>query len=193
MNVERVHAISLAIKDEIENLKVTQLLAELTSALQNQINQPQQALYQEQVSNSKAQLSEKLSKAPSNDFSPAWNQAITELGINDKVGSTLLKRINTIFYDNQITPHVALKEIQELSTDVTAMHTNINDLIHGFEYLRIGHEELNQGEAELGILIPRTHFDNQFDKLAKELKEFNGILNTLSEVSTGNIEHFEMK
>ena len=50
MNVERLHAIALALKDDLARSNVLSHLQQLVSALQNQINQPGQPTYQQQVS-----------------------------------------------------------------------------------------------------------------------------------------------
>ena len=192
MNIERVHAIALEVKKEVQSLRIIKILNQLASELQNQINQPQQPSHQEQVANARKTLNESLITAPSNDFSPAWNQALDELNIRPFVGRHLSASIDAIFLNNTITPQVALKEIQELTKSVQDMFTSLEQLINGFNYFSIGHEVLDPGDAELGILVPRTYLDNRFDKFSKELKELNSILSVLSEVATGSSEHFEI-
>jgi hypothetical protein len=193
MNTEKLHAIAFEIKTDIEQLQIVKLLQQLTTHLQNVVNQPQQAQHQENLSKVRNSLLEKLSVSRVNEFSPAWYQALEEIGICDYLGANLANKVSAIFAENQITPQVALQEIQKLHTKVTEIHTNLTNLINSFTYLEIGRELLSSGEGEVGILLPREYIDNRFDKLAKEFKELNGILVVLSEVGTGSAEHFELK
>lgn len=193
MNVERLHAITIAVKAEITALDVIGLLDQLSTALQNMVSQPQQPTYQEQVSSFKKALQKKLTTANSNDFSPAWKQSIDELGIQKYLGSQLADKIEAIFQENQITPSVALSEIQQLLQKVSALSITLDQLVLGFGNFNLGHEVLNPGEGEVGIMLPRAYLDNRFDKLAKEFKEINSILSTISEVATGKTEHFEIR
>lgn len=193
MNTERLHAIAFEVKADIEQAQIVQLLQQLVTHLQNIVNQPQQPSHQQSLSNTKKSLLEKLSKSKVNEFSPAWTQALEEIGLNEYIGNNLAERINSIFAENQITPQVALEEIQRLHTKESEILTNLTNLINSFSYLKIGREVLSPGEGEVGILLPRDYIDNRFDKLAKEFKELNGILMVLSEVGTGSTEHFELR
>ncbi len=193
MNIERVHAIALSVKKELDSLQVVQLLSQLSSHLQNVVNQPQQPQHQEQVASTKKTILEKLLSAESNEFSPAWIQSIKELGVYPLIGQQLATRIENIFLENQVTPQVALKEIQAITTEVQSMHTSLEHLINGFIFFQIGHEILEPGEGELGILLPRAYIENKFENLAKEFNELNSVFRVLSEVATGSVEDFEIR
>lgn len=193
MNAERIHAIALAVKKDIERQGIVKLLTQLASHLQNVVSQPQQPNHQELVAKFRKDIEKQLRSASSNEFSPAWNQALQELNIDQLLGNNLADRIDSAFISNQVTPQVALQEIQELSTQMKELQTNLTQLIASFNHFQIGYEVLEEGESELGILIPREFLDNRFDKLTDEFKEINGILRTFSEISTGSIENFQIK
>lgn len=193
MNTERLHAIAFEVKMDIEQAQIVKLLQQLVSHLQNIVNQPQQPSHQQNLSNVRKSLLKKLSQSKINELSPAWTQALEEIGLSEYMGNNLAERINFIFAENQITPQVALQEIQQLHTKENEILTNLTNLINSFSYLKIGREVLSPGEGEVGILLPRKYIDNRFDRLAKEFKELNGILMVLSEVGTGSAEYFELR
>lgn len=193
MNVERLHAIVIEIKTDLATTQVVTLLEQLTTNLQNLINQPQTPTHQEQVSTLRKTLKKNLISSKANAFSPAWNQSISELGIDQLLGENLSHQIDSIFAENQITPQVAHKELQQLHASVNQLQTSIQQMIAGFSHFNLGKEVLEPGEGEVGILLPRKYIDNRFDKLAKELKELNSIISVLSEVGTGTVEHFELR
>ncbi len=193
MNVEKLHAIALEIKADIEQAQIVQLLQQMTTHLQNVVNQPQQPQHQEQLSKTRKSLNNKLDNSVVNNFSPAWSQSVEELGMNEIIGATLSKKINLIFSENKITPQVALKEIQQLHGSVNTLQSSLTQMIAGFTHFKIGHDVLEPGEGELGILLPRAYLDNRFDKLGKEIKELNSIFSVLSEVGTGTVETFKLR
>lgn len=82
MNVERLHAIALTILNDPQNADTENTLQKLVDSLQNQINSPQDPTFQQEVSQHSKTLYALLSAAPNNDFSPAWKQALQELGIH---------------------------------------------------------------------------------------------------------------
>ena len=50
MNAERLHVIALAIRGDLQETKADKTLEQLVAALQNQVNQPADPRYQQQVS-----------------------------------------------------------------------------------------------------------------------------------------------
>ena len=133
MNTERLHAIAFEVKTDIEQAQIVQLLQQLVSHLQNIVNQPQQPSHQQNLSKVRKSLIEKLSQSRVNEFSPAWTQALEEIDLSEYVGNNLAERINSIFAENQITPQVALEELQQLHTKVSEISTNLSNLINSLD------------------------------------------------------------
>lgn len=193
MNAERLHAIAAALRADLTNSNVPSHLQELVSALQNQVSQPGQPTYQQQVSQFYETLRTALANAESNAFSPTWLQVLDELGAGDLLGDTLDERIGEIFSRNQITPSVALQELQAISNELQTLATALDQLLASFKQLGIGAEELPSGDCEVGILVPRTFVDNRLDKFSEELAELNQIFGVFSEVATGGRPGFEIR
>lgn len=168
-------------------------LQQLVSALQNQVSQPAQPTYQQQVSQFYEALKTALSSAEANAFSPTWQQVLEELGAADLLGSRLENRIVDVFSKNQITPSVAQQELQQILTDLQTLSTSLDQLLAAFRQLKIGTEELEQGDCEVGILVPRTFVDNRLDKFSEELAELNQIFGVFAELATGSRPGFEIR
>jgi len=118
MNTERLHAIARAVIDDINTTNSEATLQQIVESLQNQVNQPQAPEFQNQVSQSLTTIYEALEKSLSNSFSPAWKQALGELGLEGYLGTKLKIRIKEIFERNQITQAVALQELNEINTQL---------------------------------------------------------------------------
>jgi hypothetical protein len=127
-----------------------------------------------------------VADVPSDAYSPAWRQILAEIGGDELVGGSLKSSIESTFAQNQITPAVALEELQALHKRLQAFKNAVDQLLAGFKHLKIGDERLAPGDCEVGILVPRDAVDNKLLDFADELREIGFILNTLAEVATGH-------
>jgi hypothetical protein len=193
MNIERLHAIAIAVIDDINKTKTDSTLQTLVNALQKQVNQPQSPEFQQQVSQHFTTLNNTLKDAPSNSFSPAWREALKELGLHDLLGNNLLIHIQDIFQRNQITPSVALGELQALHKQLATRKTSLEQIIASLKQLEIGAEQLEPGKCEVGILVPRLAVNNKLDEFANDLNELSKIFGAFSELTTRTRPGFEIR
>lgn len=193
MNAERLHVIARAVIEDLQTTTLEDTLKQLVTHLQNQINQPNQPQHQQKVSETLTGLYQTSESAPSNDFPPTWRQALTELGGEGLLGQELRTTVEEIFSRNQITPSVALDEINQLHTKVQNLRQAFDHVITAFEQLGIGADELDPGECELGVLVPRSFVKNTLENFGEELTELNKIFNVFAEVATGSRPGFEIR
>jgi len=192
MNAERLHAIIIALSQEMANTQSTENLERLINALQNVVNQPN-APNQQNLSESLKAMYSALTDTPSDKFSPAWRQVLSEIGGESLVGTLLKSNIEGIFARNQITPAVALDELRQVFDKLRSFKNALNQCISSLGHFHIGNEKLSPGECEIGVLVPRKIVKNQLPDLVKELKEIEFILNTFSEVATGRKDELQIR
>lgn len=185
MNAERLHAIALALRDELSSGEIPEQLERLAQGLKQAVAAPSQPSHQQEVSDSRSHLNEALRSAPSNTFSPAWKSAIEDLELDGLLGQALRERIEEIFLRNEITPSAAANEIAPLSAEVGRLSEALQRLLHGFEYLEIGFEELPPGEFEIGFLIPRDAVGEDLERLGLEFRKLDRVLAPFLELGTG--------
>jgi hypothetical protein len=138
--------------------RIVDHLQELIGGLQNAVNQPAQAQFQNLVANKRMELARLLPSTGSNKFSPAWRQIVTEIGGAGLLGSELLNRIEDVFQRNKITPAAALQELQPILQALTTFKNGLTEVTNGFAHLKIGADELAPGACEVGVAIPlRSH------------------------------------
>lgn len=193
MNAERLHIIAKSIRQDLTKTNQHQVLQNIITSLQNRINQPQQPQYDQEVSQHLTTLYQSLDTATSNDFSPTWKQLIDEIEATDILGLRLKERIEGIFSRNQITQAVALQELQEINNKIQNLQTALDQIISSFQLLKIGAEELEPGECEVGVLVPRDFVGNSLDRFADELEEIDRIFETFSELVTGSRSSFQIR
>lgn len=193
MNAERLHAICVEIKHAIGSVGLVKLTNQLVTNLERVVNNPNDPNQQQSLSIQLDKLYNALTDFPTDEFSPAWRQALDELGGTDILGERLKDRVKLILERNQITPATALQEIQQILKELQDFDNAINNVINGFQHLGIGAEELEPGECELGVLVPREAVHNNIKEFSEELKDLNLIFETFSELASGERETFKIK
>ena len=193
MNAEKLHAICRELQQEINESNLVAKLQQVVNSLQNVVNQPQQPGPQTTLTNNMNQLYATLSEASSNNFSPGWRQTLDEIGGFDLLGERLEERIRGVFERNQITPASALNEIAEMFKSLEKFKGAIDKVVSGFNTLNVGAEELEPGECELGVLVPREAVENKLNLFGEELQQLSFIFNTFSELASGKRENYQIK
>jgi hypothetical protein len=188
MNAERLHAIALALKQEMAEADTPNLLNQLVASLRAEVASPSEPGPQQEVSRLRSELNEKLAQAPSNGFSPTWREALEELGITDLVGDRLREQIESIFERNVITPSAAADELAPIAERVQELYSSLDQLHAGFKFLSVGAEELEPGEVEIGFLIPRKAVREDLELLGMEFIKLEQILGPFAELATGTRE-----
>ncbi|MFA5344291.1 MAG: hypothetical protein WC381_10045 [Kiritimatiellia bacterium] len=192
MNAERLHAIAVSLNQEMIKGNTVGRMQELINALQQVVNQPHPQ-HQQTLSQSLKAMYASVTNTHSDGFSPTWREILREIGGEELFGDPLKASIEAVFARNQITPAVALEELQELHKSLQAFKNALDQITSALRHLHIGDEKLSPGECEIGVLIPRDAVKNHLLEFADELKELGFILNTFSEVATGKKDELAIR
>lgn len=193
MNLEKFHAVISDLMNDRGFTNVARQMVNLRESLQNKINQPQQKQHQEGIAQALGNLNELLGAATSNDYPPTWQQIMDDLELSDITGNDLQLDIAEIFERNQITDAIALQEISELTSKVEQSFKNVEKISQGLDWFGVGTEELEAGEAQLALLVPRSEVKNALGQFAKELERINHLLGVYSEIATGKRDKLTIK
>jgi hypothetical protein len=183
MNAERLHAIATALRNEARETAYPEALDNLAAGLQAMAESPGQAGPQEQVSNARESLSVALRDAPSNEFSPGWEESLREMGVYDLRGEPLLEDVEAILGVNQMTPTTAAAEVGKIRQRVAEFIGALEQTLAAFDFLKIGTENLSIGEFEIGFMIPRGQVNDEFEKLGKEFVKLKRLILPFSEIA----------
>ncbi len=194
MNAERLHAIAFELRKDLQTTNAPGLIASLSDGLKNLAQNPSDASYQQQVAERRAELERALQASASNDFSPAWREAVEELGVSDLLGNNLHRAVDEILQRHEaITPSAASEELTSLASRVEELNNNLEALIVALHWFEIGSEELEFGQFEVGVLIPRAEVKNELGPLAEEFVALRKILLPFVELTTGSRPDFEVR
>ena len=62
----------------------------------------------------------------------------------------------------------------------------LDGMLSSFATLELDDEELEPGECEVGVLVPRGFVDNELNKLSKELENLSSVFAVFDEIATGS-------
>jgi len=192
MNADRLHAILISLNNEMEENELTKNMQNLVTSLQAVVN-ASNPTSQQNLSTSLKSIYTAVTDTTSDSFSPTWRQILSEIGGEPLFGRSLKLNIETIFARNQITPAVALQELQQLLKQLKEFEEALQNGMSSLTHFKIGDETLSPGECEIGILIPRVAVSNRLLDFAEELEELGFILNTFAEVATGSKDDLTIK
>lgn len=196
MNTTKLHIIAKALKDEMARTGAVNLLEQVIQALELQLNDQrpqQQQQHQKRISEALTTLYKRLEKSPVDSYSPAWRDALKEIGVLDQFGKKLEKRIKDIFERNNITPQTALEELKKLRAQIHSTNSNLEGLVGSLQYFGVGEDRLGKDECEVGIVIPRRYVKDNLKAFGSELVELEKTLIVFSELATGQREPLEIR
>src|SRR5258708_315287 len=170
MNAERLHAIAVALRQEIHDNGTLQSLQSLVSALQA-VAQQSNATTQQNLASALNAFFNAVTDVSSDTFSPAWRQILIEMSGEGLFGKTLKERAQQIIAKNQMTPIVAHQEMETILEELRKFMKGLDSTISAFSQFSIGTEELRPGEAEITLLVPRRAVEDKLREFADELHE----------------------
>lgn len=191
MNLGKFNGAVWALKEEFKDMEVLQHLKTLKKSLSQSVAQPN-AETAEAFKESLEELKKTLSGCPSNEATPSRRRIFKELKAENKIGLGILFSVQAIIQKNSITPADALAKIAEFIKEVNSFHQTIDSLAVDLDTLEVEYDELEEGEYEIGILIPEDILRKSLSNVQKELKCINELLRVISEVATGKPKEFSL-
>ncbi|WP_288039243.1 hypothetical protein [Acidiphilium sp.] len=192
MNTSRLLEIIEKLLSVEKDNQYQQLLNNINSSLGNMVNQPTQPAHQNsfvQALNQLRNLDEKMSL----EFQPSQYSVLEEIGAKQYFISNISDKISNIVNQNAATLAVAHQKIGSLIGERQSYLNLIQQLQQNLIQIGIKTNGLNPGQAEIGFLLPRNLFQNEFEHLLKELQVVRRVIRAFSEVATGSAEPIEVR
>lgn len=186
MNAERMHAVARKLREDLHETDLAGVLQRLSEAMTNMVNAPQEPSYQQNVSTLRAEIGTALRDSMVNTMSPVELQVLDEWGVSHLLGEALLEQIENAFDANQFTIQTALEQVTSFVQPVQGLQSQLDQLVGALGGLRIGAEELQPGEFEIDVLVPRAAVRDELGELGTELTELEKILLPFLELVTGS-------
>lgn len=191
MNVSKLlELINFLLQKENEH-HIQERLKRIEKLASKMTNQPHNGELKNAILNEGSALQNSYEQLRSS-FDPAKQHAMHEIGadlhfLKDFVTGIVLHIQNSSFVA------LSLKEyVERIQGERDAFLISLVNLKNSLRSLNFEENVLPPGEAEIGFLLPRALFNNNFDNLIDELSELKFIIRAFSEVSTGHVEEVKV-
>lgn len=191
MNTKRLRELVDKLIAIDERLAISATLAQATSAMEAVVSQPGAPEHQTQYASVFQTLREKVAQMLA-FFEPAEFELMDEIKARPLFGSDFTEEIVNEMRNNGVTPAVVRDSLTRTRDSRTTYMGHLTALRDQLQAVGIVAQKLEPGTAELGILLPRTLFDNRFDDLVRHLGVVNKVLRIVSEVATGSAQPIEV-
>jgi hypothetical protein len=193
MNVERLHLIAVKLREDLVRSSLAQHLHALADALANLANQPGEQAYQQAVSTARDAVRDAATSSSVEEWPAAWRATLEELDLDDIVGNNLARRVEAALMSNEITPATAAETVQTLAQELAAADQALTQMVSVFDRFGIATEDLEIGEAEVAVTIPRGEVSERLADLGQEFEQINKILGVFVEIETGSREPMRVR
>lgn len=192
MNASRLLEIVQLLVNTEKRKKIQEALNNANSALGDLVSQPSQPSHQSEFAASLEKLRALMSEVREG-FQPAQIKLLEEIGAAQFFTNDLASEIAGWVAENVATPAVAQEKLNALLSERETYITEIRQLRENLTKVGIVVNGLEAGQAEIGFLLPRELFDNNLERLIKELDVVKRVIRAFSEAATGSVEPIEVR
>jgi hypothetical protein len=134
-----------------------------------------------------------LSLSPLNKPYPTLAALLDAIDARPYVGDQLFQDIENVIAKNGMTPQLAAASLRELLGKVAAFYQEVAAVDASFSRLNVEHTDLEPGEGEIGISIPKPEGKRLLSKLAATAKAWDKALRPFVELADPDHEAVEVK
>lgn len=192
MNTERLVQLLEQVLDAEAKHSIQAKLQAVNQALSQLASQPANQDFQKALVSAVEALDAATREAEA-AFSPAVLERLEELGAAEFFADALVGNVRQSVGENAMTPAVAQQAVADLLGRRDQYLKNARTTVEGLTTLGFAAQEMNEGDAEIGFLLPRPLFDNQLGPLIDELRAVKRIIRAFSELATGSAEPIEVR
>jgi hypothetical protein len=191
MDVRRIISLAKAALEVDKDTEVTKSLATVGQRLNELSSSPSDQSTQLNSAQAMTELRNAILVAQAS-FSPDELEQLGELTGVPLFSSELLDRIENSLRENPAAPATALTEQQKIGGERDQAFAHLRQFLSTAQALGWTIPEAHPWEAEVGFLIPRSIFENEFDGLIAELRYLRRFLAHLNELQGGSMSEVKL-
>jgi len=109
------------------------------------------------------------------------------------IGDALFSRIISAIEENPAAPTLAQQALQKVFQDTQEFYLHVTNIDNSFSVLGVEYDDLVEGEAEIGLLVPRDEQSSTLKDLSKEFNQWHNALSPIAEVFDPNAPQLQIK
>ncbi len=192
MNVSRLLDVLEILQQYEKQYKIQNLLNDVNSQLANLASQPSNPPFQTAYDESLQKLDAGIAKML-RQFEPRETTVLSELNGMEFYSDDISASIRAWVAQNPASPAVAQQKLADFIARRLTFTERVDQLAQNLTAVGITVDTLDEGQAEIGFLLPRALFRNQLVPLIEELRAINRIIRAFSEAATGSAEEIEVR
>lgn len=193
MNAEELRGIAETLLVHVEETDAVSLLEQLRQAVERQATNPQDPASQSAVADARSRLAESLAAGAADEFNARWRRIVDGMGIGVLLPREMLRRLDEMFLQHQVTLQVVNEGIAAMASDVTAAVEELKSLVQTLGFLHIESSHLLPGEFEAEVVIPRAEVDNSLSGLGREFEALEELIRPFVELEVGSPPPLELR
>jgi hypothetical protein len=193
MHLGRFHSAIEMLADEYRSIQHPQLLTNVINALNSVAGNPGNPdvaiAYKAQLDACKKALQDSTLNHPR----PVLKSLLESIGAPEFIGDRLFSRVMSALNSNPAAAALAAQELQRLQQSTQIFYDNVGAIDKAFTTLKVEYDYLDEGEGELGIVLPKVDGKSSLKDLSKEFREWGNALAPLAEIFDPNAGPLQIK
>lgn len=182
MHLGRFHRLIELLHVDCKTLKPVQLIQEVETSLNNVASNPGNAEIANAYKVSLEKCREILGSSSFNTPRPILKNMLESIDAEKHLGNALFEQVIKTISLNPAAPSLAAQALSLLRQETETFFHHIENIDNSFTHLKVEYEVLGEGEAEIGLLIPRDKSSSTLKDLSKEFNQWNNALTPIAEL-----------
>lgn len=193
MHLGRFNSLISNLNSEHTDSGIEGKIQSLINKLQAVIGNPSNVDIANQFKAELDSLNNSLSESKFNTLRPIEKMMLDSINASPFIGNNLYEKILQLIKDNQISPALAIDNLTKLQKEVQDFYKNLSSMCDIFKKLGVEYDDIEQGSAEIGLLLPRQENNSTLLAFSKELKDWDKILSPINRVFGNNVTPIKIR
>lgn len=182
MDVGRFHYALFLVVEDLKETKALENIQDLINNLSNLASSPTHPTYVDSFKESLKNLQDSMRRSNVLYKNMEVSHLINEYSLKEYIGDNLFEKVKSIIALNSLSPATALTALQEFFQEFSKKFSVLKAIDSGLGELEAPFEKPDSGDCEIEMKIPISDDNSSLEELAKEAKEWNLIVKTVTEI-----------
>ncbi len=128
-----------------------------------------------------------------NHTRPILRTILESINATNFIGSSLSDRVVAAIASNHAAPALAVQELTKLQEEVALFYQQVVAIEAAFSALAVEYDNLEEGESEIGLLVPRAENASTLKDLSKEFNEWHNALSQIANLFDNSAGPLQIK
>ncbi|MCM0031535.1 hypothetical protein [Sandarakinorhabdus limnophila] len=191
MNLNQFLRLANELIADDERLRISEIIAELNTALSNLSGNPAEPSYQQTVVSSLEKMGAAFKKLEA-EFYPGTAYLLDEISAKKWFTDVFYYDVAFALNESPFAPSVSRDVVVKMVEGRTAYISQLKRVVTGLSHIGIVESEIPKGQAIATFNLPRSLFSNDMKLFEKEIKFINSFADLINEIVTDQVQEIEL-